>query len=71
MEWTFLIISGICVIGGVVIWGIWEITKSKKKLKMLEESNKQKLEEYLKKMNDQSGILRKEDSSITIPFYLA
>lgn len=52
MEWKFIIIGSICVIGAVVIIAAWEITKSKKNIKMWEKSNKRKLEDYLKEMND-------------------
>ena len=48
MEWIFLISVGVISIVGLAIFGIWDITKSKKKLKMYDESNKRKLEEYLK-----------------------
>lgn len=48
MEWIFLIAVGVIVIVGLAIFGIWDITKSKKRLKMYDEANKRKLEEYLK-----------------------
>lgn len=48
MEWIFLIAVSIIVIVGLAIFGIWEITKSKKRLKMYDEYNNRKLEEYLK-----------------------
>ena len=48
MEWIFLIAVGIISIVGLAIFGIWDIAKSKKKLKMYDEANKRKLEEYLK-----------------------
>jgi FtsZ-interacting cell division protein ZipA len=48
MEWIFLIAVSVISIVGLVIFGIWDITKSKKRIKMYEESNKRKLEEYLK-----------------------
>ena len=48
MEWIFLIAVSIIVIVGLAIFGIWDITKSKKKLKMYDEVNNRKLEEYLK-----------------------
>lgn len=48
MEWMFLIALGVISIVGLVIFGLWEITKSKKKLKMYDEYNNRKLEEYLK-----------------------
>jgi hypothetical protein len=46
MEWIFFIAVGVIV--GLAIFGIWDIAKSKKKLKMYDEANKRKLEEYLK-----------------------
>lgn len=48
MEWVFLIAVGVISIVGLAIFGIWDITKSKKKLKIYDEANKRKLEEYLK-----------------------
>ena len=48
MEWIFLIAVGVITIVGLAIFGIWEITKSNKRIKMYEESNKRKLEEHLK-----------------------
>ena len=48
MEWVFLIAVSVISIVGLAVFGIWEITKSKKRIKMYEESNKRKLEEYLK-----------------------
>ena len=56
MEWKFIIIGSICVIGAVVIIAAWEITKSKKNIKMWEKSNKRKLEDYLKEMNDKKSL---------------
>ena len=51
MEWTFIIIGSILGIGGFVVVALWDIAKTDKKLKMWEESNKQKLEDYLKETN--------------------
>ena len=48
MEWIFLIGVGVISIGGLAIFGIWDITKTKKRIKMYEESNKRKLAEHLK-----------------------
>ena len=48
MEWIFLIAVGVISIVGLAIFGIWDIAKSKKKLKMYDEYNNRKLEEYLK-----------------------
>ena len=48
MEWKFLIAVVVITIVGLAIFGIWDITKTKKRIKMYEESNKRKLEEHLK-----------------------
>lgn len=48
MEWIFLIAVVVITIVGLAIFGIWNITKTKKRIKMYEESNKRKLEEHLK-----------------------
>lgn len=48
MEWIFLIAVVVITIVGLAIFDIWDITKTKKRIKMYEESNKRKLEEHLK-----------------------